>query len=339
MESRADQVIVRGENFTNAKVINLSNGLLRFRGHDGLFRSEYLDDVDLLIVEGGGFFDDLNEAERFLSAGQPAKAAIRYRRALQLSTGFWSDLISVRLLVAHDRAKEVDKAVQSLIRVTRSKWAGPVSGARLIPVHLPEKRNGASARAVRELDRALAARQPEAHAVIFETARYKLLHQMRDQLAPGAAARVVAHEIPEEVRSDRVYDVLASAMRTTLLAGAVSEDMLAGVDRAIAHCPQRQLADFLLLKGQMLSRKAVTREDLMRASWPFLRVAIQMENDPRAGRGLLGAVRILERLEDSTGARTLLNECIASKHVEAATRDQAKAMLDALDVAEKSNVP
>lgn len=334
--ARGDQIIVGGKNFTNAEVVNLANGLLQFRGTDGAVRSVHLADIDLLIANRGGFFDDFNEAERFLDAGEPKKAVIRYKRALRLSTGYWSDLIAARLIIAHDRAMEVDKAVQYLIRVTRGKWAGPVAGALLIPSNLPGKRTGSLARAVRELDGALAAHPQQAQAMIFEITRYELLRLMHDDLAPVAALHVAASRIPEEIRTERVYDILVSAMRTAV-ADEVAPGVAAGVDRAIEECPETHLPDFLLFKGQALLRDAVDRNDLMRASWPFLRVAIHMQGDARAARGLLGAATVLEKLEDIAGMRKLLIECIAAANAEDTVVDEAQRMLDKLDAAEESN--
>jgi len=334
--ARGDQIIVEGENFTNAEVLNLSKGLLQFRGNDGTVRSVHLGSIDLLITNRGGLFDDFNEAERFLDAGEPKKAALRYKRALQLSGGYWSDLIAARLVIAHDRAMEVNKAVRYLIRVTRGKWAGPVAGAQLIPMNLGNKRTGSLARAVRELDGALATHPQQAQAMIFEVTRYELLRRMHDALAPAAAMRLAAKQIPVAIRTDRVYDILVSAMRTAV-AGNVSPEVMAGIDRAIGECPPKHLPDFLLLKGQALLRGAVDREDLMRASWPFLRVAIHMHNDPRAAQGLLGAAKVLERLEDTPGTRRLLNECITSANAKAAVVDEARRMLDEFGAGEKSN--
>jgi len=334
--ARGDQIVVSCENFKRAEVVSLTNGLLQFRGSDGAVRSAHLVDIDLLIVNRGGLFDDFNEAERFLDAGDARKAVIRYKRALRMSSDFWSDLISARLVIAYDRRMEIDKAVQQLIRVTRGKWAGPVAGARLIPTHLPKKRNAALARAVRELTGALASHPQRGQEIVFAFTRYELLRRMGDKLSPSAAARVVRKRIPKGVRTDRVYDVLVSAMRSAS-AGDDSSRMIGDIDRAIEECPAKHLPDFLLIKGEVLLRSADTRDDIIRASWPFLRVAIHMADDPRAARGLLGAAKALERLADSAGARKLLDECIALPNANTDVLAEARRMRDGLSGREQSN--
>ncbi len=335
-DARGDQIVVRGENFRDADVVSLTNGLLQFRGSDGTVRSAHLGDIDLLIATGGSLFDDFNQAERFLDAGDPKKAAIRYKRALRMSTDYWSDLIAARLVVAYDRTMETDKSVQQLIRVTRGKWAGPAAGARLIPQNLPDRRTGTLARAVRELDGALAAHPQLGQSVVFEATRYELLRRMKDELAVSAAVRLSATRIPAEVRTEQVYNILVSAMLVAT-SGGDSMRFVADLDRAIVECPAKHLPDFLLMKGEVLFRSAGDRDDLIRASWPFLRVGIQMADDPRGARGLLGAAKVLVKLEDGAGARRLLGECIAFANADGSVVAEAQQVLEGLAANENSN--
>jgi hypothetical protein len=96
------------------------------------------------------------------------------------------------------------------------------------------------------------------------------------------------------------------------------------IDRAVQDCPDLSLPDFLLLKGELLLRAASTRDDLIRASWPFLRVAAHVPSDPRAADGLVGGASALERMGRPERAIVLLEECLAHKQLRDETRRQAE---------------
>ena len=81
--------------------------------------------------------------------------------------------------------------------------------------------------------------------------------------------------------------------------------------------------DFLMLRGAFLAGKARTREDLMRASWPFLRVAIHFPDDPRAADGYYEAARLLERIDLSDHAAVLMRACLDHEGVSESTRAKA----------------
>ena len=104
----ADQIVIGKVNYPGAEIMTLDEGQLRFRTAEGELRSAWISAVNLVIVDRGGMFADFNQAERYLSGGEPEKAIARYRRTLRLSESFWSDLILTRLLVACDRAGRIE---------------------------------------------------------------------------------------------------------------------------------------------------------------------------------------------------------------------------------------
>ena len=54
----ADQIVANGANYRGASVVALEGGQLQFRSADGRMQSAWIDEIELLIVERGGIFDD-----------------------------------------------------------------------------------------------------------------------------------------------------------------------------------------------------------------------------------------------------------------------------------------
>ncbi|MEK7730999.1 MAG: hypothetical protein AAB363_04000, partial [Planctomycetota bacterium] len=167
--------------------------------------------------------------------------------------------------------------------------------ARLVPQTIPAKRDAKFTRAIEQLDSALGQNPGETLLVLFEVLRYEILRRAEDERAARAAATVAALPFPEAVRSEHGYAGVLAALRETLQSGVTAE-RLAYLDRAVRDCPDATLPGFMLLKGETLLRTAVAREDIIRASWPFLRVVVHIPDDPRAAEALLGAASAVERL-------------------------------------------
>jgi len=325
----ADQVVAKGTSYAGAKVLGFEQGQLQFRAADGRLQTQWVNDIDLLVVDRGGVFDDFNLAERFYQSGEFDKAAVRYERALRLSDEFWPDLAAVRLVMAYDRIGQLDKATMNFIRVVRGRFAGPATAALLVPQTTPAKRDAKFTRAIEQLDAALAQNPGDTMRVLFEVLRYEIYRRAEDERAARAAATVAELAIPEAVRSDRVYACVLAAMQETLK-GGVGPERLANLDRALRDCPDSSLPGFLLLKGETLLQTAAAREDIIRASWPFLRVIVHMPDDPRAAEALLGAASAVERLGRIDQAVAFTEECVAHKRLSDVTRGKAQAMLTRL---------
>ena len=325
----ADQVVAKGTSYAGAKVLGFDKGRLQFRAADGRVLTQWVNDIDLMVVDRGGVFDDFNLAERFLQAGEFDKAAVRYERALRLCDDFWPDLAAARLVTAYDRTGQLDKATMNFIRVVRGRFAGPTTAARLVPQTVPAKRDAKFSRAIEQLDDALAADPGETPGVLFKVLRFEIFRRVEDERTSRLAPIVAALNIPETVRSERVYAGVWAALQESLKAGGTPA-RLADLDRAIRDCPDASLPGFLLLKGETLLRTAASREDIIHASWPFLRVMVHMPDDPRAADGLLGAASVVERLGRTDQAMALLEECIVHKRVSDETRGKAQTQLSRL---------
>lgn len=325
----ADQLTVQGLHYAGARVVNFNGGRVEFRTAGGEMRHAEIAQVDILLVERGEAFADFNQAERYASGGEWGNALLRYKRAARVSEGIWSDVIAARMLTAADRAKRIDEAAAAYLRVVRAETAGPAAALALFPRNLPTLRDAATARALQQLDDAVAANPGAEQRLAIDLLGYEILRGLRDPLAAQVGLRLTDGEVPAALRGDRVYASILSALDARLTSAAPPE-ALAALNRALTDCPTDALPDFLLLKGRVLLRAANSRAELIRASWPFLRVATHMAEDPRAAEGLLGAAKCLERLGRKDKATELLRECLAHRTISEATTKLAKAELERL---------
>jgi tetratricopeptide (TPR) repeat protein len=332
----ADQIVVNGRNFPNAKVLSLTDGRIQFRAADGTVSHAYVEEIDSFLIDRGGAFADINEAERLVSRGDVENALVRYRRAARISEGFWGEFVEARILRSCDRPELIDQAALVFVRVVRGKSTGPTAAARLIPSHLPTQRDAKSTAALDTLDAALFQDPSEAQRIPLELFRFALLHAIGDAKATAAAGQVLEREQPGPPRCDRVSGIVRDALKTSFADGAPTMNFNA-LDRFIRDCPPNMLADGLLLKGSALLRTAKSNQELVRASWPFLRVAIQLGDDPRAAEALLGAAECLRRLGRGDKARQLLEECRAHRLASREIREKADVALAALEAGRPEN--
>ena len=323
---RGDQIVARGVNYPGAKIAALENGQLLFRTIEGKPEAIWLSDVDQLIVDQGDTSTDFNQAERYLDSGEPDKAIIRYRRSLRHSAGFWPDLIAARLVVACDRAARLDQAALHYIRVVRGEFTGPALAVRLIPQTIPAERTAKAVHAIEHLEAAITDHLPPEQRVPLEWLRYEIMRRSGDKRRQAAARIVATLVVPKIQRCEHVYAILLPALEHVLRDGA-DADELASLNRAIRDCPDSALPAFLLLKGNTLLHTASTREDFIRASWPFLRVAIHLPDHPKAAEGLYGAALAVDRIGRKDKAIELLTECLQHEHLGDETRQVAEAAL------------
>jgi tetratricopeptide (TPR) repeat protein len=326
--ARADDVMIYGTNYGGAKIVAYRAGQLSFHALDGKLLSVWIDDVELINVDRGGIYTDFNQAERFLAGGRPEQALARYRRTLRLGEDFWSDLFVSRMLIAADRAGAVDTAATQFIRLLDSAGDGPPAAARLLPTTPPES-GGRLIRALEQVDAALTGSLDVEPLALLTVFRFELLRAMGDDRAKSAARRTVDLPIPESVRSERVYVILLAALETVFGSGD-SAAAFAALDRAIRDCPTAVLPDLLLLKGEQLSRSGSAREDLLRATYPFLRVAIHFPDDPRAARGFFEAAALLERIGRETQAVNLLRAALEKPRPDPALRARIEGAISRL---------
>lgn len=326
---RADQLTVNGHHYAGARVVGVTGGRVEFRTAAGEMRQANFAQIDILLVERGDAFADFNQAERYSSEAEWGNALLRYKRAARLSEGFWSDIVTARMLRAADRAKRIDETAASYLRVIRAEAAGPLVALALFPANLPTFRDAATTRALRQLDEAVAANPGPEQRLAIDLLGYEMLRSLRDPIALQVGVRLTDIEIPSTMRVGRVFASVLSALEQRL-SDSATHDELDALNRALADCPTEALADFLLLKGRTLLRGAKVREDFIRASWPFLRVVAYMQEDPRAAEGLLGAAKCLEGISRKDKATELLRECLAHPAISSATTKLAKAELERL---------
>lgn len=329
MPAWADQIVVNGRSIPNAKVLSLVDGRVQFRAADGTVSHAHVDEIDSLLIDRGGAFADINEAERLASKGDVEGALVRYRRAARISESFWGEFVETRILRNCDRPELIDQAALVFAKVVRGKSTGPTAAARLIPSRLPTQRDAKSTAALDALDAALFQDPSEAQRIPLEMFRFALLHALGDARVTAASRQVLRREPSGPSRCDRVHSIVRDALRVSFADDAAPLNFEA-LDRFIRDCPPKMLADGLLLKGNAMLRTAKSNEELVRASWPFLRVAIQLTDDPRAAEALLGAAECLRRLGRNDKARQLLEECRAHRMAGPEIREKANVALAAL---------
>ena len=327
--AHGDEVVIRGNRYPGASVFALEQGRVRFRTASGNIRSVWIDEVSLFVIDRGGIFDDFNQAERFLAGNQPQRAVVRYERALRVSESFWPDLIAVRLLLACDAAGRIDQATANVLLVLRGRGAGPPAAARLIPKTIPSRPGARVLRALEQLDTALAEDPGLPQRVLASLLRYEILRRVKDVRAAEARRAVAVLTIPPPAASEPAYTIQLEALTATLEEN-VNNASLNALDRAIRHSPETILPSFLLLRGKTVLRDASTRDEIIRAAWPFMRVAIHFPEDARAAQGLYGAALALERIGRPDKAVELLDDCLACKMSDLETRRMAEATLGRL---------
>ncbi len=326
---RADQIVAGGTNYLGVRIAALEQGRLLFRTADGTSRTAWIDDIELLIVDRGGVFADLNQAERYFAAGEPQRAIARYRRTLRLVEGLWPDLINARLLLACDAAGQLDDATLNFIRVLRGGSTGPPAATRLIPRTMPAKRDAKVVRSLERTNAALAQDPDDPQRALLQLLRYEILRRTGDRVALAAALTVAATPIPESARSERAYAILLPAMREAFQS-EVGPEALPVLDLAIRDCPDTALPGFLLLKGRTLLQAAATRDEIIRAAWPFFRVSIHFPDDQRAPEGLYLAALAVERIGLRNRAIELLAGCLAHGRLTVEIRQLAEEEMQRL---------
>ncbi len=325
---RADQTILNGVTHNNAKIVGLEQGKLQVRLADGRTVSPWIDEVQLIVVDRGGVFDDFNQAEQFLHSGDPLKAIARYERTLRLTQEFWPDLIACRLLAAHDRASQIDRAALYLARIISGEFTGPAPAARLYPKNIPDKRDGRVARAIDTLADEARKLGEDDRRILLNVLRYEILAKTDPNAARPLARSLAESPIPAPARTEHIYGVILRAMQDVFAATPTALTITI-LDRAIRDCPETSLPGFLVLKGQVLLQSAQSREQIIHAAWSFMRVPIHMPNDDLAPKALLEAARALHKLDKVEQANALLAECY----------NHPKATLEIRREAESGSIP
>ena len=327
--ARGDQIIVGAVSHSPVTIAGFDGGQLVYRTESGESKVVWFDEVQRMTVDRSGVFTDFNQAERNLAAGEPDKAIVRYRRTLHLSDSFWPELIAARLVQACAAADRIDQAALHFVRVLRGEHAGPALAVRLIPQRLPSRRDAKSIRAVEHIEDALQEAAAPEDRITLSLFRFALLHGIGDRRSLKAARVSAMTAIPERIRCDRAYTVQLTALEQSL-ADAVDEKLLAALDRAIRDCPRAVLPGFLVLRGESLIRVATTREQYIRAAWPFMRVVVHMPDHKLVPRALFGAARAVEHIGRGDKAIELLEEGLAHAELDPETREIVQQSLDRL---------
>lgn len=324
--AHGDQLVVRKTSFPGIKIVAFTQGKLHYRGPGGDLRRAELGDVDLIVAERGESFSDFNQAERHFAEGEWENAIVRYRRTLRLSSDFWTDVITARLVIACRKAGRHDEAVPYFIQLMRAPAQGPEVAAGLFPFVAGKLREEPFARALAQLDSAVQEVSDPSAGALLALARFDLLRAQGDPRAAAAARVVAALDLPQPLRLDGLFGLVFHAL-TDVLSSDSGAAALEHLDRAIRDGPRSSLPDFLLLKGRTLMKAAQSSEDVMRASWPFLRIVAHLPSDPRAAEALYETALAMDRLNRRDKALELVHECLAHPRASDAVRAAAEEKL------------
>jgi tetratricopeptide (TPR) repeat protein len=327
--SAADYVVADKINYSGARITALAQGKLHFRVPDGTLRTPWIHEVDLIVVDREGAFLDFNEAERSLSDGDAAQALIRYRRALRLREDFWADLIAARMVLAAERAGRIDESVAPFLRALRGEAVGPAGAARFIPLALPKERTPEMVKALEQLDAALLADPTPPERAVIALFRFALLQSGGDPRTPESADALAAMELPSSVGGERVFAIVRSALEEAIRRN-VAVGLEEALDRAIRDCPENLLPDFLWLKGRFLLAGATNREEIIRATWPLMRIVIHRPDHARTPQALHETATAMERLGRPDQAMALLQDCLRHPKTSEILRKQAEETLSRL---------
>ena len=336
--TNADDVTIGDRVLRQARIVDMRDGQLVFHEANGQIGTAFPDEIGMVHVDRGGLFHDLNQAERYLAESQAGRAVVRYRRALRLSDGFWKDWIVARLILATDRADQLDQAALNFVRLLRSKSGGPAACARLYPDSIPDKPDSRVARAIDELDAARREAVEPAERGVIRLLTYHILHNSGHHRANPEAAGVAMMPIPESIGTEASYGIQLAALRRAISGGATPE-LMAGLDRALRGAPRSLLPQLLLLKGTSLEKAAADRDELIKATWPFLRVVIHFPRRSEAAEALLHTAELLDRLGNRDESAEILRECIAHDAVSDEWRLAAQERLSRLESSEATGAP
>lgn len=315
----ADQLTVNKTNYTAARITSLDQGKLRFQTADGRTMEAWIDEIELIEVDRGSAFVDFNHAERFLANGEAAKAVVRYQRSLRLSEHFWLQLVSARMLIAADLAEQLDKAVNTFIRIVRSGESGAVLVTRIFPTRIPINRRGKFINAIKQLDVELQFNLEPAQKAVLELLRYDLLRRAGKNRAQRLAKDILQLTIPKSIRVESVYSKIEDAVASVITDDQL-EIALSGLDRAIQYCPESKIPAFLMFKGRVLLKSADSQPAFIRASWPFMRLAIHFPEHSLTPKSLYHAAEVMHRIGRTNKAAELLKESLKHKRLDDGTR-------------------
>ena len=325
--ARGDDIYANGQTFTRARILGLHSGELEIRLEDGQTIAVPLVDVEFLQVDRGASFADFNQAERMRAEGRADQSLARYRRAMRITEGFWSEIVPVRFCQAADLTGDLEIATNLLIQVTHGRSTGPGTAIRILPDNIPDRRNGRVAASLDVLNVALTRDVDHAQATVLTVMRHKILMRLESKMTLNDLRRVTNLSVPESVRTQYVFETVRRSFDSLMAQMPLTPKDYDDLDRAIDACPDAFLPEFLLIKGAAMRQAAQSGEDWIRTSWPFLRVPIHFPDSPLVADGYLGAADALGRAGRMEDARLLLSKCLEAAPKGGAVAKAAEALL------------
>lgn len=323
--ANADEINIDGKTLHRVQVVNYKDGELEIRTSSGEFDKLPLRDVEFMVLDSVSGVADFNEAEELVVQQEYTRAADRYERAVRAARGFWASMARVRLLMATDRADNLEKSVRAWLDVIDEDVA---TAAALLPTSHPADRDVANQRTIKRLEKAAESQDNNEAAKLIELLRYDVMRRASDPEAADAAIKIAAMTLPAEILTERTMAVKLTALREGISAGKTSATLTA-LDQMIIDAPKDYLPQVLLIKAQALLSAAKTDREFLAAALPAMRVVVHFPKSPLAGEGLLLAAEAHAASGRTSDAERLLRECLKRDTVPERIREQARAKLAA----------
>jgi tetratricopeptide (TPR) repeat protein len=320
-KAQADQVITQAQNLTDVTVVDLLDGNLHVRRADGKTLQTPILQVERLVIDSASGMSDLNDAERYAADQEYDRAITRYERALRMASGFWTQLIRIRLFQICDRAGKHDKSISYYLDLAADS---AVVGAKLFPQSMTDWPTNDLRRVAQRLE--TGQRKSELDPMLLDLFTYAVLARSNPAKAEKLVADIVAGSVPSEIATEPVYQAYCAACRACLEQGKAAETLQA-VDRAIESCPETSMPQFLILKGEALLAQAKEPKGRLRAALAFMRVPVHFPDDPQAPMGLFQTALVYESIGNPKKAGILMAECKQHRLVSSELRQRADEAL------------
>jgi TolA-binding protein len=339
--ARADTVrLARGLVYEQVFVMDVSDGLVRFRTQSGSDVSKPLSDLTALELSGQ---EAVNQAERLLQEGKPAEAAAAYAALLKSGPLGWRKALArYRLLAAQEAAGQIDEAVRLWLEVC-DESASPGHLA-LRPKKLPAAGSAANDKAIALL--AAKAAKGETNKAYLRSLQQLLLDLYERQgkldqaqaLAAQMASETATQPSPGRGPAPATPaggDLQLRQAGLALKKGDYAE-VVGLVEGRLAGFSAADLPAALYFLGRAEMELAgketnadIACETLLRAGLNLMRVVANFPDSQYAPEALYSAGELNQRLGNRAAAKAAY-EAVVKRYGQSASAEKAAAALEAI---------
>lgn len=333
--SSADSIkLTSGVKYPPVTIVGAADGMVHFRIGRGRVLAKPLKEVAEIAIAGN---TNLNRAEQLFQKGKYAEAAASYGAAATAAAGWRKTLIRYRLLAAHEKAEQIDKAVKLWLEMVDAAKVS-VGSVALRPRKLAPAGSPANDKAMATLT-AKAKKVTDANYLRAIRSSLVDLYERQGRLAEAQAMAALLEgkttTRPGGEPGPRVSPTGSTAVRLrraglALKAGEYRK-VINFVQPALKKCPATELPTALYLLGgaQLGLARAETKKDeatqlLLDAGLNLVRVVANFPASSEAPDALLLAGEVSERLKNFWAAKAAYSAVI-SRYSASPAAKKAKA--------------